>query len=260
MARKANNSDQALIELFLDMLAAERGGAQEHARRLCSRPRGFLGAPRRRRALDRGRLDRRPARLSRSCSPSAALPRRRWRGGSPRSASSIASSTRREGAPTIRPPSSKGRSRGRSLPKVLSIADVDRLLRRRAPPWREAAEPPERLRAARLTCLIEVLYATGLRVSELVALPASAAERNARMLVVRGKGDKERLVPLNDAAKTAMRDYLALAGRGRQRREREAQIEMAVSVLRRERPPHAPAFRPRAQGARRRRRPARRRR
>jgi integrase/recombinase XerD len=55
-----------------------------------------------------------------------------------------------------------------------------------------------------------VLYATGLRVSELVALPASAAARNARMLTVRGKGDRERLVPLNEAAKTAMRDYLAL--------------------------------------------------
>jgi integrase/recombinase XerD len=61
-----------------------------------------------------------------------------------------------------------------------------------------------------LNCLIEVVYATGLRVSELVALPASAAERAAHMLIVRGKGDKERLVPLNDAAKAAMRDYLAL--------------------------------------------------
>ena len=58
----------------------------------------------------------------------------------------------------------------------------------------------ERLRAARLDCLLEVLYATGLRVSELVALPASAARRDERMLIVRGKGDKERLVPLNDAA------------------------------------------------------------
>ena len=62
----------------------------------------------------------------------------------------------------------------------------------------------------RLACLIEVLYATGLRVSELVALPISAAERTARMIIVRGKGNKERLVPLNEAAKTAMRDYLAL--------------------------------------------------
>ena len=78
-------------------------------------------------------------------------------------------------------------------------------------------EQLERLRAARLACLLEVLYATGLRVSELVALPVSAAERSARMLIVRGKGGKERLVPLNEAAKSAMREYLALlseAGRG----------------------------------------------
>jgi integrase/recombinase XerD len=65
------------------------------------------------------------------------------------------------------------------------------------------------MRAARLSCLLEVLYATGLRVSELVALPASAARRDARMLVVRGKGNKERLVPLNDAARAAMTSYLA---------------------------------------------------
>ena len=80
----------------------------------------------------------------------------------------------------------------------------------------KAEQPaPARLRAARLACLIEVLYATGLRVSELVALPASSAERNARMLIVRGKGDKERLVPLNDSAKTAMHEYLGAAFRRR---------------------------------------------
>ena len=73
-----------------------------------------------------------------------------------------------------------------------------------------------RLRAKRLLCLLEVVYATGLRVSELVALPAAAARRDQRMLVVRGKGGKERLVPLNHAAKKAMADYLALAaGSGR---------------------------------------------
>ena len=55
-----------------------------------------------------------------------------------------------------------------------------------------------------------MLYATGLRVSELVALPASAARRDERMLIVRGKGNKERLVPLNESAQAAMRDYLAL--------------------------------------------------
>ena len=65
------------------------------------------------------------------------------------------------------------------------------------------------MRALRLSCLLEVLYATGLRVSELVTLPLSAARRDARMIVVRGKGNKERFVPLNDAAKRAMADYLA---------------------------------------------------
>lgn len=103
-----------------------------------------------------------------------------------------------------------GPKRGRGLPKVLSIADVDRMLRR-AKEMSEAvdASPPQRLRALRLYCLLEVLYATGLRVSELVSLPRSAAKRDARMIVVRGKGDKERLVPLNEASRQAMVDYLA---------------------------------------------------
>jgi integrase/recombinase XerD len=57
-------------------------------------------------------------------------------------------------------------------------------------------------------CLLEVLYATGLRVSELVSLPLSAARRDARMIVVRGKGNKERLVPLNESSKQAMAGYL----------------------------------------------------
>ena len=102
-----------------------------------------------------------------------------------------------------------GPKRGRGLPKVLSISDVDRMLRR-AKELSEAAEasPSKRLRALRLYCLLEVLYATGLRVSELVALPRTAAKRDARMIVVRGKGNKERLVPLNEASRQAMADYL----------------------------------------------------
>ena len=103
-----------------------------------------------------------------------------------------------------------GPKRGRGLPKVLSIADVDRMLTR-AKELTEAenASPQQRLRAMRLYCLLEVLYATGLRVSELMALPRSAARRDARMIVVRGKGNKERLVPLNEASRQAMVDYLA---------------------------------------------------
>jgi len=103
-----------------------------------------------------------------------------------------------------------GPKRGRGLPKVLSISDVDRLLAH-AKALTEAPEAsaPERLRAMRLYCLIEVLYATGLRVSELVSLPRSAARRDARMIVVRGKGNKERLVPLNEPSRQAMAAYLA---------------------------------------------------
>ena len=102
----------------------------------------------------------------------------------------------------------EGPKRGRTLPKVLSIAEVDRLLAQaRGDMNREHQSPLGRLRAARLTCLIEVLYATGLRVSELVTLPVSAAERDAQFLIVRGKGNKERLVPLNEPAKNAMREY-----------------------------------------------------
>ena len=103
-----------------------------------------------------------------------------------------------------------GPKRGRGLPKVLSISDVDRLLTRaQSFGERLEASPLQRLRALRLYCLLEVLYATGLRVSELVALPRSAARRDARMIVVRGKGNKERLVPLNEASRRAMADYLA---------------------------------------------------
>jgi integrase/recombinase XerD len=111
----------------------------------------------------------------------------------------------------------EGPRRGRALPKVLSIAEVDRLLATAHAGATDAARSDaERLRWLRLACLLEVLYATGLRVSELIALPAAAARRDERMLVVRGKGGKERLVPLNDAAKRAMRDWLArLAGEKR---------------------------------------------
>jgi integrase/recombinase XerD len=103
-----------------------------------------------------------------------------------------------------------GPKRGRGLPKVLSISDVDRMLTR-AKELSQAADASssQRLRALRLYCLLEVLYASGLRVSELVSLPRSAARTDGRMIVVRGKGNKERLVPLNDASRQAMSDQLA---------------------------------------------------
>ncbi|WID99027.1 site-specific tyrosine recombinase XerD [Bosea vestrisii] len=100
---------------------------------------------------------------------------------------------------------------GRPLPKVLSVAEVDRLIGT-AQQMAEQAEqsPAARARSVRMRCLIEMLYATGLRVSELIALPLSAATTRERFLVVRGKGDKDRLVPLNDAARVAASVHLAL--------------------------------------------------
>jgi len=100
---------------------------------------------------------------------------------------------------------------GRALPKVLTIDEVDRLLG----VAREMAErtdqgTSERLRASRMHCLLELLYATGLRVSELVALSTAAARTRDRFLLIRGKGSKERLVPLTEAARHAARTYLAL--------------------------------------------------
>jgi integrase/recombinase XerD len=116
-----------------------------------------------------------------------------------------------------------GPKRGRGLPKVLSIADVDRLLSR-AKALADAPEAPalQRLRAMRLYCLLEVLYATGLRVSELVALPISASRRDARMIIVRGKGNKERLVPLNEPSRVAMADYLAAMEALKQEKKKNA--------------------------------------
>src|SRR3978361_2520874 len=85
-----------------------------------------------------------------------------------------------------------GPERGRGLPKVLSISDVDRRLTRAKELTEQDTSPQQRLRALRLHCLLEVLYATGLRVSELVALPLSASSRAASMIRVRGEGTNNR--------------------------------------------------------------------
>lgn len=97
----------------------------------------------------------------------------------------------------------------RSLPKTMSEAETGRLIDRaeteaRDPALGDAARPA----ALRLHALVEVLYATGLRVSELVSLPLSVALRDERFFIVRGKGDKERMVPLSAKAREAMRAWL----------------------------------------------------
>jgi integrase/recombinase XerD len=104
--------------------------------------------------------------------------------------------------------------RGRALPKVLSVEEVDRLLATARDEAGRASSDPDasptaRLRSLRMHCLLELLYASGLRVSELVGLPRAAARTRERFLVVKGKGGRERLVPLTDAARDAMRAYAA---------------------------------------------------
>lgn len=90
-----------------------------------------------------------------------------------------------------------------SLPRTLSVDDVTRLLDR-AELEALTGEPA----ALRMAALVETLYATGLRVSELVALPLAVAQRDDRFFIVRGKGNKDRLVPLSDKARQSMRAWL----------------------------------------------------
>ena len=200
--------DSRLIDLYLDMLAAERGAA-----------RNTLDAYRRDLEDFSGFLREQGSTIAAATSDDI----RSYLGDLAKRSFSAASVARRlsairqlyrflyaEGHRSDDPAAVlEGPKRGRPLPKVLSIGAVDALIAAARVGDAEQSAG-QKLRAARMTCLIEVLYATGLRVSELVALPASAARRDERMLIVRGKGNKERLVPLNDAAKRAMRDYLEL--------------------------------------------------
>jgi len=89
---------------------------------------------------------------------------------------------------------------GRPLPKVLSRDEIDRII--------AAASARDGAAGLRLGCMVELIYASGLRISELLALPLAAVARDPAYLIVRGKGGKERLAPLNDAARTAIQVYL----------------------------------------------------
>lgn len=98
----------------------------------------------------------------------------------------------------------KGPGRQKRLPKTLDVPEVDRLL--------QAARQTGRSKADRVrnTCLMEVMYATGMRVTELVSLPVSSARGDPRMLLVLGKGGKERMVPLSPPARDALAAWLTV--------------------------------------------------
>jgi integrase/recombinase XerD len=207
-ARAGRNSDTRLVALYLDMLAAERGAGnntlsaygrdlEDFSQFLKDADRSIAKASTADLRAYLGELSRRGLRVTtvaRRLSTIRQLYRFLYAEGQRAS----------DPAAVL-----EGPKRERALPKTLTLAEVDALLRV-AGACDPAAPLASRLRAARLACLLEMLYATGLRVSELVALPASAARKDARMIVVRGKGNKERLVPLNDSAKRAMLSYLNL--------------------------------------------------
>src|SRR5712691_10784188 len=210
MVRAANTSDARLAELFLDMLAADRGAAAN-----------TLAAYRRDLDDFAAHLSAAGCRIATAGSDHlrdylTALSQRGFKASSlARRLSAIrqlyrflyAEGHRKDDPAAVL----EGPKRGETIPKILSVGEVDSLLAA-ARAAMSGEKTPERLRAARLTCLLEVLYATGLRVSELVTLPASAARRSERILIVRGKGGRERMVPLNEAARRAMADYIELVG------------------------------------------------
>jgi integrase/recombinase XerD len=213
VARTEKLSDERLIALYLDMLAAERGAGKN-----------TLAAYGR----DLADFSAALSRAGRSIATARTDDLRHYLGELSRRGLRVATVARRlsamrqlyrflyaEGQRADDPAAVlEGPKRERRLPKTLTIAEVDRLLSV-AGKSDPAAPVSARLRAARLASLIEMLYATGLRVSELVALPASAVRNDARVVMVRGKGNKERLVPLNDAAKRATAVYLELVAQSK---------------------------------------------
>lgn len=210
MARATTDRGQSQIELFLDMLAAERGARPNTLSAYRSDLDEFCGylTTTGSRLINASTDDIRGylSDLSRRGLAAASVARK---------LSAVRQLYRflyAEGHRGDNPAAIlEGPKRGRALPKVLTVADVDKLIgTAREQADRSGQSEAEQQRTTRLYCLLELLYATGLRVSELVALPASAARRDQRMLMVRGKGGKERMVPLNDAARQAMTNYRAL--------------------------------------------------
>jgi integrase/recombinase XerD len=198
-----------LIEAFLDMIAAERGAAKNtvdaYARDLCDYAAALAQASKTQQNATTEDIRAYLSLLAK-------------RGLSPASSARKLSSIRHfhrflvadgyrgdDPALIIEAP-----RQGQRLPKTLSVAEVGHLLSISKEGVDDEARPAgERLRALRMACLLELLYATGLRVSELVALPSSAAQTKEPFIHIRGKGGRERLVPLSGEARRGISAYRA---------------------------------------------------
>lgn len=202
------STEEQTIEIFLEMLSAERGAAAN-----------TISAYRRDLEDFRNFLHRR-ARLIAAAAPpdiSAYVAEASATGLKATSLARRLSAVRQlykflvaEGQVTADPTLGQaGPRKERALPKTLNVAEVDRLIETAAQRAGKA-KGLERLRAVRLHCLIEMLYATGMRVSELVSLPRDVLAGDARVLTIKGKGGRERLVPLNSKARAALEHYLQL--------------------------------------------------
>ena len=198
-----------LVELFLDMIAAERGAAANtldaYRRDLTGYSAGLVA--RGRTPLDAATDDLR-----------AYLAKLEAQGFKPTSAARKLSAIRQfhrflvaEGKRVDDPAQIlEGPRQGQRLPKILSVKEVDRLLAVAKEGLDLETRPAgERLRAARMNALLELLYATGLRVSELVTLPRHALRGRDPLIAIKGKGGRERLVVVSEPAREAVALYLA---------------------------------------------------
>jgi integrase/recombinase XerD len=199
-------TDDALVQGFLEMLAAERGAARNTLEAYRRDLEGFQGFLRRN---GQALAEAEPEQITdylREASEAGLAPASRAR---------LLSALRQlyrfltnEGVVADDPTQGiAGPKQSRALPKTLSVAEVERLLETAAR-RRETLSGRDRVRALRLHALLEVLYATGLRVTELVSLPRGVLQGDPRVMTVTGKGGRQRLVPLNAEARAALDRYL----------------------------------------------------
>jgi integrase/recombinase XerD len=192
------------IDAFLDMMAAERGASRNtldaYRRDLLAFDSWLAGRDSPARAATRDQVRQYLAHLARQ--GSAASTQARRLSALRQYFAFLYTEGWREDDPTTAIDSPR---RAQSLPRILSQTDIESLL---AAAGVEAEKTAEGIR---LLCMLEILYAAGLRVSELVMLPLSAARSRDAFLIVRGKGNKERFVPLNSSARGAIRNYMAEA-------------------------------------------------
>jgi integrase/recombinase XerD len=209
MTARALSPSQRLVTSFLEAIASERGASRntiEAYRRDLSAYVDFLAA-RGASALEASNDDIRAFQADGGASGLASASLARRLSAVRQFHKHLYIEGRRADDPTL---AIEGPRRARPLPKVLSVAEVDKLIAVAREGLDAPERPPaERLAVARMACLIELIYASGLRVSELIALPKSAARAKEPLIAVRGKGDKERLVPISGPARAAMRLYRA---------------------------------------------------